>query len=129
MCAAIIVKQLYYLSLVLTYLVYLQRTAGRSSYIYDTMVHLQLCSMLYLCYCNIHQFSNILLMLFELRGGAGGGGGGGGIRSRFTRKENSLSSFTRKINPFHVSPRKTHANTAMTCLKRMLIKPPLHIPE
>ena len=45
------------------------------------------------------------------------GGGGGGTGSRITRKENSLSQFTMKIKTFHVSRRRTHANSTMTCIK------------
>ena len=47
----------------------------------------------------------------------GGGGGTGGIVSRITRKEYSLSQFHDENETFHVSRRKTHANSAMTGIK------------
>ena len=48
----------------------------------------------------------------------GAGGGGGGVLDHDSRgKKIPFHSFTMKIKTFHVSRRKTHANSTMPCIK------------
>ena len=56
-------------------------------------------------------------------------GGAGGVLDHESRgKKTPFHSFTMKINTFHVSRRKTHANSTMTCIK-CCKSTSRHIPE
>ena len=58
---------------------------------------------------------------------AGGGGGGGELDPASRGKKIPFHSFTMKIKTFTFHEEKTHANSAMTCMKSMLTYPKIYM--